>query len=105
MVPFVLITYGEKEISSSLAGVLVGSVPLLIALLALRFDASERVGGRRLGGLVVGAAGVLLLLGVDVSGDSSELAGAAMVLAASLSYRPPAFSTRTSSATCARSVQ
>ena len=86
VIPFVLITYGEKEISSSLAGVLVASVPLLIALLALRFDANERVGGRRLGGLVVGAAGVVLLLGVDVSGDASELAGAAMVLAASLSY-------------------
>lgn len=53
VVPFVLITYGEKEISSSLAGVLVASVPLLIALLALRFDSSGRVGGRRLAGLVV----------------------------------------------------
>ena len=86
VVPFLLITYGEKEISSSLAGVLVASVPLLIALLALRFDSSERVSGRRLGGLVVGAAGVVLLLGVDVSGDASELAGAGMVLTASLAY-------------------
>ena len=86
VVPFVLITYGEEEISSSLAGVLVASVPLLIALLALRFDSSERVSGRRLAGLLVGAAGVVLLLGVDVSGNASELAGAGMVLLASLAY-------------------
>ena len=86
VVPFVLITYGEEEISSSLAGVLVASVPLLIALLALRFDPSERVTGRRLAGLLVGAAGVVLLLGVDVSGNAAELAGAGMVLLASLAY-------------------
>ena len=86
VVPFVLITYGEEEISSSLAGVLVASVPLLIALLALRFDPSERVTGRRLAGLLVGAAGVVVLLGVDVSGNAAELAGAGMVLLASLAY-------------------
>jgi drug/metabolite transporter (DMT)-like permease len=84
--PFMLITTGEKEISSSLAGVLVASVPLLLALLALRFDHSERVAGWRLVGLFVGLGGVVLLLGLEVSGDSAELAGAGMVLLASLSY-------------------
>ena len=85
-VPFVLITAGEQEIASSLAGILVASVPLLIALLALRWDHSERVGGAQSVGLVVGLAGVVALLGVEVSGDPRALAGAALVLTASLLY-------------------
>src|SRR5256885_11864962 len=48
VVPFPLITAGEQRISSSLTGLLISGVPLFIALLALRFDASERVGGARL---------------------------------------------------------
>ena len=84
-VPFLLITAGEEAIASSLAGILVASVPLLIALLAIRFDHSERVRGLRLAGLLVGFAGVGLLLGAEVSGDSAALLGAAAVLLASLS--------------------
>jgi drug/metabolite transporter (DMT)-like permease len=86
VLPFMLITTGEKEISSSLAGVLVASVPLLIALLAIRFDHSERVTGWRLLGLFIGLGGVVLLLGLEVSGDAGALAGSGMVLLASLSY-------------------
>ena len=85
-VPFLLITAGEQAIPSSLAGILVASVPLLIAVLAIRFDHSERVRGLRLVGLLVGFAGVGLLLGAEVSGDSAALLGAAAVLVASLSY-------------------
>ncbi len=44
-VPFILIVLAEREISSSLAGILVASTPLWVALLALRFDHTERVGG------------------------------------------------------------
>ena len=85
-VPFVLITAGEQEIDSSLAGILVASVPLLIALIALRWDHSERVDSSRSLGLVVGMAGVVALLGVEVSGDPRALGGAGLVLLASLLY-------------------
>jgi drug/metabolite transporter (DMT)-like permease len=84
--PFLLISAGERHVSSSLTGLLIASEPLLVALLALRLDATERVDGTRLVGLVVGIAGVGALLGLDVGGDRWELLGAAMVLAATACY-------------------
>jgi drug/metabolite transporter (DMT)-like permease len=82
--PFFLISAGEEEISSSLAGILVASAPLFTALLAIWVDHEERSQGLRLAGVLVGFAGVALLLGVDIGG-SALLGGLAVVLA-SLGY-------------------
>jgi len=85
-VPFLLISWGEEEISSSLAGILVASAPILTALLAVFIDHEERptlVGGLGIG---VGIVGVALLLGVDVGGDSAALIGGLAVVLASLGY-------------------
>ena len=86
VVPFPLIAAGETHIDSSLAAIIIAAVPLLIALLAIRFDHDERVTGWRLVGLFVGLAGVVLLLGVDVAGNADEVLGAAAVLVAALGY-------------------
>jgi drug/metabolite transporter (DMT)-like permease len=80
--PFTLITLGERWVSSSLAGVLVASNPLWIALLALAFDHTERATGRNLVGLLAGIVGVGLLLGVDLGGGQPLLGGALITLAA-----------------------
>ena len=40
--PFVLIAWGEQHVTAALAVILIAADPLFIALLALRFDASER---------------------------------------------------------------
>jgi drug/metabolite transporter (DMT)-like permease len=85
-VPFVLIGEGQKEITSSLSGILVASTPLWTALLAIRLDPSERSEGIQLWGVLAGLAGVGLLLGVDLRGTSAELVGGALVLLASLGY-------------------
>ncbi len=85
-IPFLLISMGEQHIASSLAGLLIASLPLFVALLALRFDAAERVSGLRLLGLLLGIGGVAALLGIDIGGDRAQLVGAAMVLVATLSY-------------------
>ena len=86
VIPFPLIAGGEQRIASSLAAILIAAVPLFIALLALRFDHAERAEGRRLVGLIVGLAGVVALVGIDVSGDPKELIGAVMVLVAAFGY-------------------
>jgi drug/metabolite transporter (DMT)-like permease len=86
MVPFLLISYGEQLISSSLTSILIASEPLLVALLALRFDQSEQVRGLRFIGLLIGIVGVIVLLGLDVSGDVHQLLGAVMVLLATTGY-------------------
>jgi drug/metabolite transporter (DMT)-like permease len=85
-VPFPLIGFGEQRISSSLAAILIASVPLIVAVLALRFDHSERASGSRLAGLFVGFVGVVALVGIDLAGDSRELAGAIAMLGAALGY-------------------
>ncbi len=85
-IPFLLISMGEQHIASSLAGLLIAALPLFVALLALRFDAAERVSGLRLLGLALGIGGVAALLGIDIGGDNVQLLGAGMVLLATLSY-------------------
>jgi drug/metabolite transporter (DMT)-like permease len=85
-VPFPLIAAAEQRITSSLTGILISVEPLFIAVLALRFDAGERVSGARLAGLLIGFAGVVTLLGLDLAGSASELVGAGMVLLATLCY-------------------
>jgi drug/metabolite transporter (DMT)-like permease len=84
--PFPLIAAGEQHVASSLAAILIAAAPLFVALLALRFDPSERVTGSRLVGLVVGLAGVVALVGIDVAGKSDELLGAGAILLAAFGY-------------------
>jgi drug/metabolite transporter (DMT)-like permease len=84
--PFVLISAGEEEISSGLAGILVAAAPLFTALLAVWVDHEERSGGLRLVGIGVGLGGVALLLGVDLGGGGAELVGGLMVVLAALGY-------------------
>ncbi|MBI5103691.1 MAG: DMT family transporter [Solirubrobacterales bacterium] len=85
-IPFPLIAASEQHISSSLAAILIAGVPLIVALLALRFDHSERVTGSRLAGVLVGLAGVVVLMGIDVAGEPDELLGAGMVLLSAVGY-------------------
>jgi drug/metabolite transporter (DMT)-like permease len=84
--PFVLISAGEEEISSALAGILVASAPLFTAVLAIWVDHEERSTGLRLGGVLIGVAGVAVLLGLDLSGSGQALLGGLAVVLASLGY-------------------
>jgi drug/metabolite transporter (DMT)-like permease len=85
-IPFPLIAAGEQHVASSLAAIIIASVPIIVALLALRFDPAERATGSRLVGLVVGLAGVVALVGIDVAGRGDELLGAGAVLLAAVGY-------------------
>jgi drug/metabolite transporter (DMT)-like permease len=84
--PFLLIAGGEEEISSSLAGILVASVPIFTAILAIFFDHEDRSEGLRAVGVITGIVGVALLLGVDLSDSGAELLGGLAVVLASLGY-------------------
>ncbi len=86
VIPFPLIAAGEQHVASSLAAILIAAAPLFVALLALRFDRSERVTGSRLAGLLIGLAGVIALVGIDVAGKSDELLGAGAILLAAFGY-------------------
>jgi drug/metabolite transporter (DMT)-like permease len=90
-IPFTLIAVGEQHVSSSLAAILIASMPLMVAVLSLWLAPGERPSGLRLAGLVLGLAGVVALLGVDVAGRGDELLGAALILLATLGYATAPF--------------
>jgi drug/metabolite transporter (DMT)-like permease len=85
-VPFMLITIGEQEISSSLTGILVASAPVVTFLLAFVLPGAERAWPLSLLGVAIGIGGVALLLGVDVTGGASAVAGGLLVVLATLGY-------------------
>src|SRR5918995_1758099 len=78
--PWVLLGYAEQHLSSSLTGLLVAAVPLVGAVL-VKVTGHEPMASRRVLGLLVGFAGVALLVGFDV-GASSPGPVAALVLGA-----------------------
>lgn len=84
--PFLFITLGEQHISSALTGILVSAAPIFTALIAARVDDDERPHGVATAGVVMGIVGVVLLFGVDLSGDAQALAGGLMVLLATVGY-------------------
>jgi drug/metabolite transporter (DMT)-like permease len=85
-IPFPLIAAGEVHIASSLAAIIIASVPLIVTVLSLRFDPSERPTPMRALGLLVGFVGVIALVGIDVAGSSAELLGALAVLVGAVGY-------------------
>jgi drug/metabolite transporter (DMT)-like permease len=86
VIPFSLIAFGEERVSSSLTAILISTVPLFAALIAVRFNRAERPTPVRVVGLVAGFGGVVALVGIDVAGRSSELIGAAAILVGALGY-------------------
>jgi drug/metabolite transporter (DMT)-like permease len=96
--PFLLISAGEQEISSSLTGILLSSTPLFTAVLAIWLDHDERSSGWRALGLAGGFVGVALLIGVDLAGSEAALLGGLAVTLAGLGYALGGFIAKRSSA-------
>jgi drug/metabolite transporter (DMT)-like permease len=86
VIPFPLISAAEQHVDSSVAAIVIATVPLLIALLALRFDHTERPTRTRMLGMLIGLAGVVALVGIDLSANSGELLGAGALLLAAVGY-------------------
>ena len=86
-VPFTLITWGEQEIDSGLATVLNATVPLFTLVFAHFLLADERISLSKIGGLLVGFGGVVLLASRDADSSSSNaLSGQLAMLAAAGCY-------------------
>jgi len=77
--PFVLISWAETRIDSGLAAILQAAAPIFSAVITTRLG-SDRVTGSRLIGVLVGFAGVGLLVGSP--GRGGVVAALAVVLAA-----------------------
>ena len=69
-IPWLFLSNAEKHLSSSLTGLLIAAVPLVSALLAW-LTGGERLGVRRVAGLLIGIAGVGALVGLDLGVDDT----------------------------------
>jgi drug/metabolite transporter (DMT)-like permease len=86
VIPFLVISFGERWISSSVTGILIAMVPLSIALIQRFFGVHERLGWRRILGLGLGFIGVAALLGFGTLSGPLGWAGAGCMLVATLGY-------------------
>jgi drug/metabolite transporter (DMT)-like permease len=82
-IPWLLLSYAELRLSSSLTGLLVAAVPLVGAVLVWA-TGHERIEGRRVAGLLIGFAGVAALVGFDV--DAGDLGSVAAIVVVAFCY-------------------
>ncbi len=85
-IPFLLITWAEQSVESSLAAILTSPVPLFAIVLSALFlhDEPMRVNG--LAGLIVGFIGVIIITSRGLTGAGSSISGELALLGATISY-------------------
>lgn len=85
-IPFTLFAYGETHVSSILAGIINSTTPLATLAVVLAAFPDEGVTRERIAGLVLGFAGVLVVLGAWEGLAGGELAGVLACAAAVCCY-------------------
>jgi drug/metabolite transporter (DMT)-like permease len=91
VIPFLLLSYGERTAGAGIAGVLVGATPLLTLTIAAAALAEERVTPRKLIGLLAGFAGLVVVIapwrtGLGSTGGELACFGAAVSYAVGFVY-------------------
>lgn len=85
-IPFFLISWGEQSIDSAVAAILDATVPLFTIVFAHFLLRDDKMTLPKVVGLLIGFAGVVVLLSKDISTSSGPLLGQAAVVLASLFY-------------------
>lgn len=86
LVPFGLIFWGQTQITSGLASILNATTPLFTLVVAHFLTRDERIGGMKPTALLIGLAGVAVLVGPDALLGSHGVVGQLACLGATLSY-------------------
>jgi drug/metabolite transporter (DMT)-like permease len=88
VIPWTLIALGEQSISSGLASILNATTPLWAAVLVTWLIPRDRPSALNYVGVLIGLVGVVILVLPDVTakGFGASVAGAVVVLLASISY-------------------
>lgn len=69
--PWLALSSAEQQISSALAGLLISAVPLATLLFGIAFRTRQRIGPVNLAGLLLGLAGVALIVGFDLRASNA----------------------------------
>ncbi len=85
VIPFTAIVYGQHYITAGLASVINATTPLFGAMF-MALAAVESLTGRKIAGLLLGLAGVIVLKGVGFGDLNQETIGILAVVCASASY-------------------
>jgi drug/metabolite transporter (DMT)-like permease len=86
-VPYSLITWGEQYIDSSLASMLQATTPIFTVILAQFLSAEERIDAKKVVGVLLGFAGVGLLMLPDLrEGIKASFLGQLAIIGSSLCY-------------------
>ena len=85
-IPFTLFAWGETQVSSILAGIINAATPLTTLIAVLAAFPEERPTRERIVGLLVGFAGVLVVVGVWEGIGGGELAGLLACVGAVICY-------------------
>jgi len=88
--PFFLISWGQQEVESGLAGILAASTPLAVLILAHFTLVDERLSWPQVLGFVSGFSGIVVLMGPDsiaaLGGSSDRLLSQLAIFAGAVCY-------------------
>jgi len=85
-IPFFLISWGEQSINSGVAAILDATVPLFSLVIAHFLLEDDKMTAPKVVGLLIGFAGVIILMSKDIGGSSSSLLGQGAVILACVFY-------------------
>ena len=87
VIPFSLLFYGQTRIGAGLASILNATTPIFAVIIAHLFTADERISSNKAAGIVLGVAGIAVLVGIDALHDiGADVVAQLACLGAALSY-------------------
>lgn len=87
VIPFTLIAWAERSVDAGLATILSSTSPIFTYLLTFAIARHEPVAGRKLFGVVIGLAGICLIVGVQALGGLGiQLAAQLAMVTATVAY-------------------
>ncbi len=93
-VPWFLMSTSERHINSSLTSLIICAVPLFSVVAGRLSNHHEPIGVRRFSGLICGALGVALLVGLDLKGGSITWIGLMLIVCMGYSIGPIILATK-----------
>lgn len=86
VLPLFLIAWGVQHVASSIAAILMGTVPIFTVIITAFFLKSHKLNLSTIWGIVIGFLAIVILVAPDLNNHSSSLLGVFAILLGSLSF-------------------